>query len=361
MWGKWGLIIVIAMSLGALWGIDVVLARTERAEVVGEAQQAYNAGVVLSNAGRAAEALDPLRKAHALDRTNRRYALQLAAALSTSGKFDEAEHLLSDLLERKPNDGETNLTEARLLARQLEWENAFAYYHRAIYGSWDSDAASRNQLIDVRLELANLIAQHGAQKDLLAEVLPLETEAADNPQVSRQVARLYLTAGSPARAEPLYRALIRSDKGDFELYNGLGDAELALGNYRSAAATFQDAIRNGGDRNFIEQKIQLAAGVADLDPTMRRLTSTEKFNRSVRVLQLTLDAARRCGQSDNGDPITSAEKLLLVRVHGNPTNELAEERLTAAETLWQTRTKSCIESGSAADERLSLVMAKIGQ
>ena len=57
-----------------------------------------------------------------------------------TGKLDEAGRLLSDLLDHNPNDGETNLAEARLLVREGEWENAFAYYHRAIYGSWDSQA-----------------------------------------------------------------------------------------------------------------------------------------------------------------------------------------------------------------------------
>jgi hypothetical protein len=48
--------------MGALWGIDVFLARTERGEVSGEARADYEAGSALLAEGRAADAIDPLRK-----------------------------------------------------------------------------------------------------------------------------------------------------------------------------------------------------------------------------------------------------------------------------------------------------------
>jgi len=66
MRAKWGLMIAIVVSMGALWGIDVFLARTERLEVSGEARRDYEAGSALLTEGRATDALDPLRKAHAL-------------------------------------------------------------------------------------------------------------------------------------------------------------------------------------------------------------------------------------------------------------------------------------------------------
>jgi len=356
---KLGLLIVIAASIGSLWGIDVFLARTEHSEMLGEASRDYAAGSALLTQGRAADALAPLRKAYSLDRSDRRSTLQLAAALAGAGKLDEAGALLADLLEHNPNDGEANLAKARLLARQGDWENAFSYYHRAIYGSWNSNGLSEK--VAARLELATLLAQRGMQKDLLAEILPLETEAANNPDVLRRVAQLYLIAGSPARAEIVYHGLLRDNTDDPDLYRGLGEAELALGNYRVAEAAFQNAIRNGADRSQVEQKIQLAASVAELDPTLRRITSMEKFNRATRILKLTLDALELCGKGDAADQVAEAENLLAAPVRGNPTNELAEQRLSMAEQLWHTRIKACGPSTSAEEESLRLVMAKIVQ
>lgn len=360
---NWGLMIAVVLSMGVLWGIDVFLARIERGEVRGEARADYEAGSALLAEGRAADAIDPLRKAHALDRSDRQYALRLAAALVGTGKLDEAGRLLADLLERNQNDGETNLAEARLLVREGEWENAFAYYHRAIYGVWDSKEAPKaaSQVDAARLELANILGQRGLGKDLLAELLPLETNAANDPEMLRRIAQLYLVAGAPARAEGVYRALLRDHLDDPDLYSGLGDAELALGNYRGAEAAFQNAIRSGADRRRLEQRIQLAGSVAELDPTLRRLTSIEKFDRAVRILQLALDALKQCGRGDGAERTVAAEKLLAARVRGIPANELAEERLSAAEQLWQTRIKNCGVSTSSEEEPLRLVMAKISQ
>jgi tetratricopeptide (TPR) repeat protein len=360
--GKWGLMIAIAASMGALWGIDVFLARTEHGEVSGEARTDYEAGSALLAEGRAADAIDPLRKAHALDRLNRQYALRLAAALMGTGKLDEAGRLLADLLERNQNDGETNLAEARLLVRAGEWDNAFASYHRAIYGSWGSGASRAPSPQDAaRLELADLLVRRGLHKDLLAELLPLETDAANDPETLRRIAQLYLVAGAPARAQGVYRALLRDHMDDPGLYSGLGDAELALGNYRVAEAAFQNAIRNGADRSRLEQRIQLAGSVAELDPTLRRLTSMEKFDRAVRILELALEAFKGCGGTDAGREIAEAEKLLAARVRGNPANELAEERLSRAEQIWQMRIEACGASIGADEEPLRLVMAKIAQ
>ncbi len=356
---KWGLMISIAATMGALWGIDVFLARTERAEVSGEAQRDYQAGSALLAAGRSAGAVDPLRKAHTQDRSNREYTLRLVAALVETGKLDEAGRLLADLLERNPNDGETSLAEAHLRVREGEWENALAYYHRAIYGTWDSKTLSPQTA--VRLELVNVLAQRGLQKDLLAEVLLLETEAAKDPKLLRRIAQLYLLAASPARAETIYKRLLHDDMDDPGLYSGLGDAELALGNYRAAEAAFQNAIRNGADRSRLEQRIQLAGSVAELDPTLRRLTSMEKFDRAVRILQLALDALKQCGRGDDAERTAGAEKLLAARVRGNPTNELAEQRLSTAEQIWQMRIDGCGASTSVEEEPLRLVMAKIAQ
>jgi len=356
---KWGLMLVIAASMGALWGIDMFLARTERAEVIGEARQDYEAGLALLEAGRAADAIDPLRKAHTQDRSNRQYTLRLVAALVETGKLDEAGRLLTDLLERNPNDGETSLAEARLLAREGEWENAIAYYHRAIYGSWDSKTASPQTA--ARLELVDVLVQRGLRKDLLAEVLLLETEVAKDPHLLRRIAQLYLVAGSPGRAETIYRTLLRDDMDDPGLYSGLGDAELALGNYRVAEAAFQNAIRNGADRSRLEQRIQLSGSVAGLDPALRRLTSMEKFDRAVRILQLALDALKQCGRGDGAEQIAGAEKLLAVHIRGNPANELAEERLSTAEQIWQMRIDACGASSSVEEAPLRLVMAKIAQ
>jgi len=211
-----------------------------------------------------------------------------------------------------------------------------------------------------------MLAAHGSQKDLLAELLPLESDAPDNVAVQKQVARLYLSAGSAARAEAVYRVLIRREPEDAANYAGLGDAELALGNYGAAELAFDDALRNGGSGDLkpgdLKPRVELAAGMAALDPTVRRLSSLEKFTRSLRILELARDALTVCATAPGAkEMLASADQVLAKKMSSNVNNELAEERLSMAERLWTTRIDSCGADTSPQDEPLRLIMVKLAQ
>lgn len=343
-----GLIAIVAAVIGSLWAIDLVLARVDSEETRAQARTYYNTGRRLLDANRALDAVDQLRKAHAMDRTDSRYALRLAAALIQAGKFGEAQTMLSDVLDRTPNDGEANLLEARLAVRRGQPTDTAAYYHRAIYGTWDQDGNTR--AMQARLELANLLAANGSEKDLLAELLPLENQAPNDIAVRKQVAHLFLVAGAPSRAEAAYRALIHVDS-DKANYEGLGQADLALGNYRAAATAFRSAGAT--------DQADLADEMAGLDPTLRLLSSAEKFRRSVRILELARDALARCqADAQSRGLLDEADKELKAKVRRNITNELAEERLMLAEQLWQQRKSNCASSGSG-DEALARLMQKL--
>ena len=354
-----GLIAILLLSIGGLWSVDVFLARLESSELTSQARGYFKDGERLMNGGRPAPALDLFRKAYALDRANQAYALHLADALVEAGKSDDGQRMLTEILGRSPNDGETNLIEARLMAREEKYAESAAYYHRAIYGIWPADP--QLQRVAVRLELAHMLASHGSQKDLLAELLPLESDAAADLAVRKQVARLYVTAGSPSRAQAVYRALIHEGNTDSETYSGLGDAELALGDYRAAQVAFNEASRHGATAE-LKSQVELAAKMAALDPTVRRLGSMEKFERSVSVLRLAREALAACAHSsDAADLIGSADKALVQKNVRNVNNELAEQRLSMAERLWTARIQACGPRTSAEEEPLRLIMGKLTQ
>jgi tetratricopeptide (TPR) repeat protein len=201
--------------------------------------------------------------------------------------------------------------------------------------------------VQVRLELADLLAAHGSQQDLLAELLPLESEAHDTA-TRKQIARLYLAAGSPARAATAYRSLVHDDPGDPTNYAGLGEAELALGHDRAAEIAFQNA--GAYDRAAV------AAEVDSLDPTSRRLSASQKFARATRILQLTRDALARCSAND---PLLHDTDAELERKIRDPGNDESEQRLTIAEQLWDARITKCGPSTSTAEEALRLVLVKL--
>src|SRR5580700_10440091 len=97
--------VAIALVVVCLAGVDQFLARVESAETINAARRSYRAGSQLLAAGKPGEAIDFLRDAHALERQNPEYELQLIDALAAEGKTTEAEPLLPEILQRQPNDG----------------------------------------------------------------------------------------------------------------------------------------------------------------------------------------------------------------------------------------------------------------
>jgi len=344
---QYGLIAAIVAIGAGLWSADLFLARTENAEVRAEARQEYDRGAGLLAQGKASEALDPLRKAHSLRRTNRAYGVRLAEALIASGKFEEAGRVLAESLARSPNDGESNLLEARLTLRTGSLPDALAYYHRAIYGAWTGlkPEEAETRKIQTRMELAELLAQRGLKQELLSELLALSPEVLGNLDVEKKVAAWYMVAGAPLRAVDAYQALIKEHPGDPSNSARMGDAQLALGNYRAAENAFAEA----GNVDRARQ----AEEMAELDPTGRTLSSAEKFRRSERILEMTRDALVRC--SGDVKLIDQAAYLLAKRVSGVVTNELSEQRLSLAERLWKARPAGCD------DQVLRQIIQKLAQ
>ncbi len=131
-----GLIAIVVLVIAALTALDLFLSRTQQTELESAAQDFYRDGIQALKDGKANQAVELLRRAHALARRNGAYQLALIEALGAAGKIDEAEPLMTDILDREPNDGRANLIAARLSLKRGSTADAEAYYHRAIYGEW---------------------------------------------------------------------------------------------------------------------------------------------------------------------------------------------------------------------------------
>ena len=358
-----GLVAVIAIVIAGLWSVDLFLARTEHDAVQSEAGALYQQGETLLQQGRAGQAVDALRRANSMVRDNRAYQLAYVTALVTAGRLDDADANLKTLLQADPNNGRANLEAARLMVKERKIADAESHYHRAIYGAWPDNAPSHRMA--ARMELADLLASRGERQELLAELLAIQAEAHDAPTLQK-IAPLYLKAGSPQRSAEVYRELVRRNPGDALACTGLGSAELAEGDYHAALTAFQNAIEEGAEDPAIEHDIELAKTITALDPTPRRLRSSEKYARSTQILKLARDALARCvnsGHPANANElqqmIADADKVLAAKPPAHVTNELAEARLTLAEQLWQGRMKACGGSANGQEEALRLILAKL--
>lgn len=363
---KIGLILIVIAVTGALSAIDTFLENAQESELAGQARAAYETGLSLLQAGRANEAVEALRKAHVLERSNMTYELQLVAALTAAEKTGEAEPLANEVLDADRNDGASNLVVARLRVKEGKIADAEAYYHRAIYGGWPQDAARHRMA--ARLELIELLVKQNQKQELLAELLPLEQEAQKNPAIQARLGRLFLIAGSPQRAADIYRELIHEQPKDADWQTGLGEAELELGDFRAAHSEFSAAAARKPEDAGIKTKLQLASTLAALDPTPRWLPSVEKYRRSVRIVEAAQQNLERCIQSRSTGAVGEEQKLLgqAEQIMEQPparsvNNELCERTLSLAQKIWQARLNACGPPTARDEEALRLIMAKLAQ
>jgi tetratricopeptide (TPR) repeat protein len=348
----WITALLVAVSLVGLYLIDRDLARIERNELAAQANRYFSQAQRDASEKRYDAAIPLYRRALILERGSPIYRIALGKALMSADQPKEATTVLATVLNEDSNNGEANLQMARLLRQANDPAGAAAYYHRAIYGSWPS--GSGNQGLHVRLELAQMLADQGRERELLAELLLIEDDTREMPEVQLRVARWYQRAGFLERAASVFRRILDADAVAGAAYEGLGDAELAMGNYRSAQNAYMAALRRG--QNDVSDRLIAAVELTQLDPTIRRLTAGERLQRSERVLTRVLGVTARC-------PVV-AESQKRAR------EELAKEKrrrsvdyerfLSIAEEIWRTSRQSC-PAVIEADTTLTAVLNRLAQ
>ena len=361
-----GTFALIVAAMGVLFALDLFLAGLERAERRSEARHFYAEGVRSTRLGRVPEAVDRFQSAVAAERSNPVYQRALAAAMLANGKVAEGRAIASERLQQEPTDAAASLLVARALVRERRLREAVSYYHRAIYGQWDTNPAGNR--IRSRFELVELLARLGAQRELLAELLPLQDEAPGDVNTRRRIAHLFLDAGAPTRAMEIFRDLLRKNSKDAESYAGLGEAELPRGNYRSARADLSTAVQLAPEDSSIARRLAVVREVIELDPTRRGIGRDEQYRRSVDLLQLTLRFSDSClaAQSDrigaNRLVTDSARAAVALRPNHSTDRRAAVERnLDLAERIWDLRQGQCPGLSRPEEEPVALVLERLAQ
>jgi tetratricopeptide (TPR) repeat protein len=267
------------------------------------------------------------------------------------------------MLQRSATDGAANLAMARVMVKEGRSVEATSYYHQSIYGRWKQDAQANR--VKVRFELIEVLVRQNADREVLAELLPLQDEAPDDIQMRKRIARLYLSAGSPSRALDLFREILRQQPQDFDAYAGLGEAEFARGNYRIARTDFRVALRLNPANEEIRKRLGVCETVLALDPTQRGLSTAERYRRSIKLVELAANAMNRCVEAPTPETAHGlaerAGQALKRRAGPSRQEEVTETNLELAERLWQARQKQCKQTPTEAEEPLALVLAKLAQ
>jgi Flp pilus assembly protein TadD len=352
---------IILAAIVVLLAFDTALARVDVNGRQSYARREFATGQQLLAQGKTEEAIEHLRTASTLDGDNSAYGTALAQAILADGQPSAAEQILLPLLERNPTDGAANLAMARVLSRQGRDAEAKSYYHRAIYGLWPVGAETSRTA--ARFELIDLLARTNEKQELLAELLPIQDDSTDDAAQRKRIARLFVVAGSPSRAVPILREVLRRDSQDADAYVALAEAALSLGDFAAARTNLLAAQKLApADSSSLQARISLTDSVIALDPTQRGLSLGEQLRRARNLVQITLASARKClaAQAPQVAAALDSSRMLLVTPSGAEGQRQAiEQSLLLAEQLWGLRRTRC--AAEREDGALALVHNRIAQ
>ena len=349
--------LVVAAVLTALYIFDMFLANLERTELAREANSLYQTAQSLESS-HINEAIRLYRRALAINRGNRDYQIALGRALVAGKQNGDALPLFEDVLQRLPDDGRANLEMARLKEALADANAAASYFHRAIYGSWPSEEQAHR--IDARLELINMLAGAGRQRELLAELLPLEDETLPDPALRLKIAGLFITAGSLSRAADAYRAIVHEHPDNEQAHAGLGEAELQLGDYRAAQSAFVSALKSKPDDAMVQQRLALVTQLAQLDPTYRRMPFRERLERSRKILTLAAAALGQCAPKEQNAEVDGIANRARTALQPKRLREEdpVETNLSIAEDAWNYVHRACPAQAKPEDV-LTVMMGRL--
>ncbi len=250
--------------------------------------------------------------------------LRLAEALNAAKRPAEARAHLLTLWSDEPGDGGINLQLARLAAAEGDLADAVRYYHGAIDGAWERDAAAARR--GARLELARLLLSHGQRIRAQAELIALIDDLPADANLITEVGRLVLSAGAENRALALFQRALTLDPANAAAATLAGDVAFRAGDVRRAHDYLQQASDHGGLDPDARERLDISARVLALDPSSRGLSARARGQRTLRSLSIARARLARCQAAAGGasDPQIAA---LSARAHGaGSTRERVVER-----------------------------------
>jgi tetratricopeptide (TPR) repeat protein len=270
--------------------------------------------------GKPQVAIDALSSALAYAPGQRTIQIQLAEALASAGRLQEASVYFNALLETQQGDGLINLQLARLAARQGNESQAVENYQRAIYGSWEGDGYVRRR--SVRLELINYLISQKRLDQARNELLVASGNAPDDDiTLQLDIARTMEQAQDPSDALNLYKKILRHHASLREALEGAGRTAFQLGRYLEAKRYLAHALEGPG----VDQ--EAPAAIAQ---------SRDRLAETTRLLQLY--PSSRAGLGERSNRILEDRKLAMARL-AECTQDKAAAKDSAAAPQSQPGTK----------------------
>ena len=266
--------------------------------------------------GKPQAAIDALSSALAFAPSDRNTAIQLAEALASAGRIQEATVYFNALLESQQGSGLINLQLARLAARQDNVNQAIEDYQKAIYGNWEGDGYVRRR--DVRFELINFLIDHQLVDRARSELLVASGNAPkDDISVQLDIARMMERAQAPSDALHLYKAILHRHPSLREALDGAGRTAFQIGHYLEAKRYLARALEGPG---------------VDQEPKAVLDQSRDRLNEATRLLLLY--PSSRLSPHERNTRILADRKLAMARLaectHDRPLTPAKNSAATAS-------------------------------
>lgn len=218
--------------------------------------------------------------------------LRLSQALTAANRPAEAQAELLTLWTETPGDGEVNLELARLSASSGNVSDAVRYYHAAIDGAWDANAAvARRQS---RLELAKLLLAQGQQLPAQAELIALIDDLPSDSDVMTEVGGLLAEAGADDRAMTVLRSALMLDPANVMAATLAGRIAYRTGDYDAARGFLTPPATTGSLDPGTRAMLDVSNRIVALDPFARRLGTSGRVQRILEALDVATSRLMRC-------------------------------------------------------------------
>ena len=269
-------------------------------------------------AGDASDAVEDLRTALVYSRENGdksgagdRYEIELATALASEGKLEEARAYLVNAAESLPGDAEINLELARLASRESHLEEAARYYNAAIFGAWRQNPAEQRRV--ARMEYFEFLLAHGDRAEAQAQAIAIAGALPADADLFVTAGNLLLRSGEYDQALVTFQRSL-SLRRTAEGFRGAGIAAFRLGNYREAERYLADAVRFRAPEQDVRDLLGSAQLVVALDPFNAGLSVAERARRASQDFEVASKRLNSCLQgrpaSTNGVATENALRQL---------------------------------------------------
>jgi tetratricopeptide (TPR) repeat protein len=352
------LAVLVFIAVGAFF-VTKAVAANNRNLSMRNADEWYQRGEQLAEAGRLDQAVDAFRRAMVRNRTNRTYLLALSRALAQKRDYESARTVLLTVRASEPEDAEVNLELARVSAARQDVTEALRFFRDALYAPWRPDQGERRRAI--RLELIRFLLTHDQASRAQAELVAASVDSPDDVAHHLELADLFNQAGDGHNALAHFQRVLRLAPENVAALLGAGRAAFDLGEYPLARRYLREVP---SDVDAAREIREVADQVVSRDPIAGRIGARERHRRleaNLTYLQQRLvDCNAQHGQSVSGGRYALQNDLQSFRERLRRSPTLDQDTIEAGVDLIDRTERDAIAScgSSTAVDRALVLIAK---